>query len=317
MTIGIATYGPNAGAACLAALRSVEAVGRGAIRGFVSFVVMTRHGELKHMTCQREGVDGLLAGSDLPDEFAQAELAALMSSGPNRPEPLENFTVAKAGVAIVTGHRMPNAIGPSGKALNQSVLDLIEAGTAPSIAMSTVLAEAPDADAGFLVLTADRKMFAMNSANIALRSDTGLCILDDPIIGMGAGVIHNAILPSKPLASLAAEIALDHMHPADAADGFVQFRAGTILSLADTNYVEIDKNNIVRRIFVDTPSILENSRSIGLGHNVAVFGPQGTTGHMTYEPFLVVIDGILSTIDGMSALSVPISQNGTTRRNQD
>lgn len=211
---------------------------------------------------------------------------------------------------------MPNTIGPSGKALNQSVLELIESGTEPLFAMSSVLAEAPDADAGFLVLTADRKMFAMNSANIAQRSDAGLCILDDPIIGMGAGVIHNAILPSKPLANLAAEIALDHMHPADAAHGSVHFRAGTKLSLADTNYVEIDRNNIVRQIFVDTPSILENSRSIGLGHNVAVFGPHGTTGHMTYEPFLVVIDGILSTIDGMSALSVPINQEGTTRTQQ-
>ncbi len=308
MTIGIATYGPNAGAACLAALRSVEAVGRGAIRGFVSFVVMTRHGELKHMTCQREGVDGLLAGSQLPDEFAQAELAALMSSGPNRPEPLENFTVAKAGVALVTGHRMPNAIGPSGKALNQSVLDLIESGTAPSIAMSTVLAEAPDADAGFLVLTADRKMFAMNSTNIALRSDTGLCILDDPIIGMGAGVIHNAILPSKPLASLAAEIALDHMYPADAAHGSVEFRAGTRLFLADKNYIEIDKNNIVSRIFVTNQSSLKGSQSIGLGHNIAVIDAVGATGHMTYEPFLVVIDGILASIDGLPALSVPINQ---------
>jgi hypothetical protein len=313
MTIGIATYGPSAGVACLAALKSVEAVGRGAIRGFVSFVVITQLGELKHMTCQRDGVDGLLAGSTLPEEFAQAELAALMSSGPNRPEPLENFTVAKPGVALVTGHRMPNAAGPSGKALNQSVLDLIEAGNEPLTALSTVLAEAPDADAGFLVLTADRRMFAMNSANVGLRSDTGLYIRDDPLIGMGAGVMHNAILPSKPLACLAAETALDHMHPADAAHGSVEFRAGTKLYPADKTYIEVDQNNIVSRIFVANRPSLKGSRSIGLGHNIAVFNALGATGHMTYEPYLVAVDGILASIDGLPTLSVPISQEDTSR----
>lgn len=309
MTIGIATYGPNAGAACVAALKSVEAVGRGAIGGFVSLVVITQDGDLKHLTCQTEGTRGLLQGANLPIEFAQAELATLMSSGPNRPEPLESFTVAKAGVALVTGHRMPNAIGVSGKALNQSVLDLIETGHEPHTAMSMILTENPNADAGFLVLTADRKLFTANSALVEQRSDTGLCVLDDPATELGAGVIHNGILPSKPLASLAAEVAMDHMCPADAAYASIEFRTGTRLSLAESTYVEVDEHGVVAGIFVDDPLILMGTRGVGLGYKVPVVKSVHSLGHMTYEPFLLVTDGVLSQIDGNSALAVSIRRD--------
>ncbi len=66
MTIGIAAYGPNAGQAIIDALRAAEAVGHGAISGFVSMVVIGEDGELHRIETQRGGTQGLLEGAGCP-----------------------------------------------------------------------------------------------------------------------------------------------------------------------------------------------------------------------------------------------------------
>ncbi len=50
----------------------------------------------------------------MPTVFAHARHAALMSSGPNRPSPLAQFTPGDARVGLVTGHRLPNTVGAGG-----------------------------------------------------------------------------------------------------------------------------------------------------------------------------------------------------------
>ena len=114
MTIGIAAYGPNAGQAIIDALRAAEVVGHGAISGFVSMVVIGEDGELHRIETQRGGTQGLLKGGEMPTHFMRARHAALMSSGPDRPSPLAQFTPGDARAGLVTGHRLPNTVGAAG-----------------------------------------------------------------------------------------------------------------------------------------------------------------------------------------------------------
>ncbi|MPT29156.1 MAG: hypothetical protein E2602_20150, partial [Achromobacter sp.] len=87
MTIGIAAYGSNAGAAVRAAALGAELLGHGAIGGFAVFAVLDEAGRVHHAACQRGGVTTL----DLPPAWLRARHAALIESGPDRPEPLAQF----------------------------------------------------------------------------------------------------------------------------------------------------------------------------------------------------------------------------------
>ena len=128
MTIGIAVYGPMAGLATFKALQAVERVGRGAIGGFASFVAITADGALLRSETQRGGTATLFTAGETicalpPQAFAEAPWAALMSSGPDRPAPLSQFTPGRAGVGLVSGHRLPNMPGADGLPINRAVLD--------------------------------------------------------------------------------------------------------------------------------------------------------------------------------------------------
>ena len=83
MTIGVAAAGAQAGAAVFDAVLGAELLGRGAIGGFVVFAVLDEQGRLQYRTTQRGGVTAL----DLPASWRDARVAAVISSGPDRPEP--------------------------------------------------------------------------------------------------------------------------------------------------------------------------------------------------------------------------------------
>src|SRR5687768_16062026 len=110
MTIGIAAYGTRAGLAVCLALKAVEAVGRGAVGGFVSFVAIRSDGSVGRAETQQGGIAATFgAGLErLPTDLRDALCAGVMSSGPDRPTPLSQFTPAAVGVGLITGHRMPN-----------------------------------------------------------------------------------------------------------------------------------------------------------------------------------------------------------------
>jgi hypothetical protein len=172
VTIGIAVRAPNAGQAAFEALRTVERVARGAIGGFVSFVAITTDGRLLRAQTQRGGTstlftDGEKTGTAPPAAIAQAPLAGLMSSGPDRPAPLVQFTPADPTVGLVTGHRLPNMPGADGIALNQAVLDRMRAGEPPARAARSVLQRNPEADAGIIALGPEGAVFAGNSESCA------------------------------------------------------------------------------------------------------------------------------------------------------
>jgi hypothetical protein len=308
MTIGIAAYGPNAGLAVLRALAAVETVGRGAIGGFVSFAALASSGEVIRAETQDGGTGGLFPGglAFAPAALLEAPVAGLMSSGPDRPEPLQQFTPVLSGVGLVTGHRMPNTIGANGVSLNEEVLALMKRGLSPEEAVKRVVAANPQVDAGIIALSADGHIFAADTAHVRRRRDTGEALSGSREASAIVAVLHNAIHPFRPLASLASEVALDTMQPADKPDGWIRFREGARLRQGLANAVDVAGDGLVDTIFVEDARFLAGSWSLGLGYETAVVRSDAAFGVMLYEPYMVVQDGQLRTVDGKPEKLVPI-----------
>lgn len=308
MTIGIAAFGPNAGNAIVRALAAIEAVGRGAIGGFVSLVAITPLGEIARAETQRGGTSGLYPGGidDMPAIIAEARIAGLISSGPDRPEPLRQFTPADPETGLVTGHRLPNANGAAGMPLNVEVLSLMREGLSPQDAVERVTAANPEVDAGILALAVDGRVYAADTAHVRKRGDRGQVIAGSVAQGAVAAALHNAIRPHRPIAALAAEIALDAMQPQDRPDAWITFRQGTPLVAGSSSGVNIGADGSVDCVLVDDRKFLTGSWCLGVGFEAKVFRHSKAVAVMIYEPFMIVEDGTLRSIDGRAELPVPI-----------
>lgn len=217
MTIGIAVSGPRAGLAAYRALRAVELAGRGAIGGFVSLAALN-DGDLHRAECQRGGALALWDGADPPPEIAEARLVGLMSSGPDRPEPLSAFCSGDPAAGIVTGHRLPNMPGPFGVSPVSDALARLATGGRPEDAAARALALDPDGDAGLIVMDLSGRIGLAETLAVASRDDRGSAMSEHPGSGLRVGVLHNSIFPHPALAQLAVSVAFDTVAPADAVD---------------------------------------------------------------------------------------------------
>ncbi|MDO5603689.1 MAG: hypothetical protein Q4G25_00875 [Paracoccus sp. (in: a-proteobacteria)] len=190
MTIGIAAFGAQAGRAVAEGLLAAELLGRGAIRGFAVFSILDAEG--RHH--QRAVQDGGIAALTLPADWMQARHAAVISSGPNRPEPLSQFLPGADGVGLVTGHRLPNAPGRDGRALNLAALH-------DMAGLPALLAAHPEHDAGLIALSATGQITLGNTARVMRRGDLGQALRTGP--GWGCGMLCNSIFhdPAHQLAA--------------------------------------------------------------------------------------------------------------------
>jgi hypothetical protein len=306
MTIGIAAFGPNAGQAVFDALRVAELVGHGAIGGFVSLVVIGEGGKLYRTETQRGGTRGLFDGGAMPLPMARARHAALMSSGPDRPPPLSQFTPADARVGLVTGHRLPNTIGASGIALNEEVLGLMGQGMTPAEAVERVVRENPTGDAGIIALSLDGEVFADDTAYVARFPDRGQAVLGSVDQGAIVAVLHNAIRPYRSLATLVAETALDRMDPPDAADDTLRLKAGLPIRKGAVNAIQVDKSHAATSLTVSDVKYLAGNWNMGLGPMVPILMDDKVVAHALYEPYLVIVSGCLASIDGADSLQIPV-----------
>lgn len=166
MTIGIAVSGPKAVAHALRVLRGVELLGAGAIGGFAVLAVMQKNGQVVYAQTQNGGTHGLAVDSD----WQSSERAAIISSGPDRPEPLQQFLPGLDGVGLVTGHRLPNRSFDNTR-LNLAVLARMQSGLAPGDAIAQVLAAYPECDAGLMALSAQGQIACANSERVQRRRD--------------------------------------------------------------------------------------------------------------------------------------------------
>ena len=306
MTIGIAAYGPNAGQAIIDALRAAEVVGHGAISGFVSMVVIGEDGELHRIETQRGGTQGLLKGGEMPTHFMRARHAALMSSGPDRPSPLAQFTPGDARAGLVTGHRLPNTVGAAGIPLNDEALRLMREGATPAEAVSRVTRDNPTVDGGLIALSLDGQIFAEDTAYVARFPDRGQAMLGPSQNGAVVAVLHNAIRPRRSLAMLVAETALDLMDPPDAADDTLSLMSGVPIERGEANAIHVDASHAAKSLAVSDPKYLAGHWSMGLGPMVQVLMGDRIVGHALYEPYLVISSGRLQSVDGVDSLNIPI-----------
>ena len=305
MTIGIATTGPWAGAGVLAGLRAVEAVGRGAIGGFVSLAVLTAEGRLVRVETQNGGTKGLFPGDPL-EEVLQAPLAALISSGPDRPTPLSQFIAAKPGVGLVTGHRFPQVSMRDGQPLNAAILEAIEQGRTAQQAVDELIAVEPGFDAGFIALSVGGAFGIGNMPSVLHRKDQGVAMRTCETTSASAAALHNAIQPYKAIGLLAVEAALDVMQLRQTVQHDINLQAGLRLRRGEAPEVHIDADGRATGMTHPEADDLQEEMSFGMGDRVRVVRDGMQHGWLGHEPFMVVKRGVIVSLDGKASLQVPV-----------
>lgn len=308
MTIGILAVGPNAGLAVFQSLAAAEKVASGAIGGFAAFAAIVAEGDLVRAETQRGGTttlftEGERTGVGPPPAIAAARLAAVMSSGPDRPAPLSQFVAGEAGVGLVTGHRLPNAAGRGGRAVNLQVLANLAGGMSAREAVERAIAENQEADAGIIACDLAGGVHALNSRRVAARPDLGHARRTDRS-GAVVEVLHNAIRPVASLASLVCDIAMNVMVPADRPVGSVVVRAGTPIRAGDANRVVMAAGE-VQAVETTDPTVLAgrcNCAAVYLGAEVVDDGH--LLGFTIMEPNAVVADGRIVSLSGQATVAI-------------
>lgn len=202
MTIGIGAFGRMAGAAVLAAWAEAERRAAGDLHGFAVFTVLGADNEPVSLQCQRGGLATIRAQAEALARMAEATVAGVITSGPDRPEPVSQFLAAgRAG--LVTGHRLPNLATADGPSANRAALVLMEKELSPKHAIAAVLDGNPDIDAGLIAVTRSDLSLA-NSARVEGRDDLGRAIIFAGDRRYGLGLLHNSIAPIHGLAEAVA-----------------------------------------------------------------------------------------------------------------
>jgi hypothetical protein len=306
MTIGIAAHGPNAGLAVYLSLRASERVGTGSIGGFATFAAITADGRLLRHETQRGGtstlfIEGEITGIDPPPEVAAATNAAVISSGPDRPEP-EQFLCADPLAGLVTGHRMPIATGVDGIAVNQHVLDLMKAGQPAQIAVDTVLDRNPEVDAGLIAVDRLGQIYGRNSARVLRRPDLAEARASRE--GASVVVFYNAIRPLTALAGLVTEVALDTMLGIPKPDGQIIVNAGIPVIAGGATAIYCDADGVATHVTTNELEALTGRRlGAGIYLGSPVYKDGKLLGHTMLEAMITFQDGKLASLSGLKGFS--------------
>lgn len=308
MTIGICARGPNAGLAVFTALRKVEHVAWGSIGGFAVYAVIDAEGRLHRIETPRGGsttllIEGERTGVEPQGAIAEAPIAALISSGPDRPAPLAGFLCGAAGAGLVSGHRLPNALSKNGRPLNEEALAALREGLSARDAVDRVLDANPEADAGLIAVDLSGGLYARSTARVARRPDLGQARRESGGSRAAVEVLHNSILPGPSVAALAAEVALQTMVPSRRPDGWVTVEAGTPVEAGAEAAVLVDDDMVVRKV-VTTDRTLLCGRCHGAAIYLGTVIRQGDriVGRTSLEPNVVVEDGRIRSMSGQTRL---------------
>ena len=180
----------------------------------------------------------------------------------------------------------------------------MRSGLAPEAAISDSLGRNGMADAGLIALSVGGEIYAANSPLLDSFEDRGSAILRGPS-GATVAVLHNAILPYRGLALIAAEIALNIIDGTKQAPDFIRIDAGLRIIPALDNAVDIDAKGNAIAICVADPHHVAGRRSFGLGYHAIIRRGGRLCGRLAYEPYLVAVDGRLVSIDGADTATVP------------
>jgi hypothetical protein len=308
MTIAIGAYGANAGLAIFKALQAAEAVGEGAIRGFVMLAVITPEGSLKRYETQRGGTrtlftDGETTGVEPPEEVQRAIAAALISSGPDRPHPLSQFLAADAKAGLVTAHRVPQGPSVNDIPLNVEVLNALNAGKSAQEATESVLAQNPHADVGFITIDTHGNLYLQNAPRVQKRLDLGGAYRECESTGAKLAVLHNAIEPHASLAPLVADLGFRQMVEGNPIMGWVMLSADTPVVYGEVDALEVDMEGKVEQVITSDRTFTDRSRSgVAIYLHSLVRQNGQVIGKTLFEPICVVDQGRILTMSGQSQL---------------
>lgn len=312
MTIGIALSGPNAGLAIFRALEAVEKVGRGAIGGFVSYAALTADGRLLRAQTQDGGTSTLFGGALPPEAFATAQRVVLMSSGPNRPEPLSQFTPGAVGIGLVTGHRLPNVPASGDIPPNVMLLDTLTQGVPVRDAVSRVLAANAQADAGLIALTVSGEIALGDTEFVAMREDRGRLVFSSDDGQLSGGVIHNSIFPVRGIAELVAGVAIDTYGTPDRCDQMLKLDNTVVIVPSDKERVHIDDRGNIWSVDVARDRIRDGALegTIFL-YQSPVFKDGELIGHVSgQEPYSIVRDHRAVSFSGTAGTEIAMKRCG-------
>jgi hypothetical protein len=308
MTIAIAAYGCQAGLAVFQALQAAEAVGTGAIRGFVVLAVITGEGALQRYETQRGGTrtlftDGETTGVAPPVAVQGAIAAALISSGPDRPTPLAQFLTADAQAGLVTAHRVPQGPSVNGLPLNVEVLNALQAGQSAQQATESVLTANPQADVGFITIDRQGNLYLQNAPRVQNRPDQGMAYREDAATGAKLGVLHNAIAPYGSLAPLVADIGFRCMVESEPVVGTFTIAAGVPIIYGEVDAVELDDQGVAQTVVTSDRTFTDRERSgVGIYLHSRVRQHGQVIGKTLFEPICIVRDGHILQMSGQTQL---------------
>lgn len=295
MTIGIATRGPRAGLAAWRTLLAAELLGRGEIGGFCVFAWRDAAGALHHATTQRDGTLGLT----LTGNWAEARHAALISSGPDRPEPLVQFLPGDPAIGMVTGHRLPSSPLPDGSPINLAALAAMGQGLTQQ-GLERLLAWGPAMDAGLICLPWEGPVLIANSARVAARDDQGCHLRQQG--DLACAILHNSIytarLPGDALATTLGAVAAETLGLGAAPLALATLPDRLPVIPADHEALDLDSGGTAIALhsadpayFSPKPSITAVYAGLTLRQNGQVIGQAATeafadlrAGHLTARP---------------------------------
>jgi hypothetical protein len=306
MTLAIAVAGPNAGKAVFEGLRAAEKIGSQSIGGFAILAALTEDGRLIYAETQRGGsstlfVEGERCGVDPPVEVCQAPIAAMITSGPDRPAPLKQFLVADPAAGIVTGHRLPNALSMRGNAMNVEVLEALRAGRSAREAVDLVVGGNPAADCGLIAMDHGRNVYGRNSERVLARPDVHQAqrSLAHPVGSVIA--FQNAIQPYEIVAEVAAGVALHVMRGPIVPDAWVTVESGLPVELGQESAVYCDNQLMAQRVLTTDPTILRGLQSGSAIYLDSKVYQEGTdVGRTVGELLCVLENGIIKSFSGQT-----------------
>ncbi|MGD9537453.1 MAG: hypothetical protein AB7P52_16860 [Alphaproteobacteria bacterium] len=319
MTIALGASGPRAGLAVFRALQAAERVGTGSIGGFAAFAAISARGELMRHETQRGGASTLFTagettGVEPPDAVANAVVAGVIASGPDRPEPLAQFVPADARAGLVTGHRLPQSAGRDGRPLNLAALENLIKGMPADVAVRTVMEANPEADAGLLAVDLRGGVAAFNSVRVERRYDLGHARRESRAHGAVAEALQNSIRPFPSLAALAAEVALDVMVGEPRVAGSVLIEAGMTMELGLEALIETDAAGRAVRLVTTDALVLKGRHICAPIHRGSEVRRAGcSVGRSILEPLVELDDGVIVSLIGRPAMRVDYTDEPLTR----
>lgn len=313
MTIGMVAFGRNAGLGVFKGLEAAEKVAEGSIWGFAAYRVITKEDQILTYETQRGGTTTLITRGETtgglpPKEVQEAQFAAIISSGPDRVEPLAvRVLPASPKVGLVTGHRNSSALLPDRDIqANKAVLELMKQGMTAPDAVKTIMNKYPKIDAGIVAVDINGNVGYQSSVRVRNRPDVLEVMRENQETGCKVAVIINEIYP-KDAATIAAAKCMQIMTGERELDLEITIRAGLKVKLTDEDRVVVNENLEVTEVTTTDPEILKGECGGIVPYiNAKVIKGTQVIGYTISEPVIGFKDGVIIDFLGQKEFKVPV-----------